>query len=528
MKNIRMFTFVFFLSLFLPKLEAAQELPFSAKDTRVSMDFQNTDLRDILKILSVQSGMSFIASDSVKARTLSLYFEDVSLNDAVDKIFKANNLIYELDESSNIFIIKEKEAVPPEAELITKVFYLKFASVSVSPLIKERDNAKSIKSISDAGESQSSTAGGVGGGAFPGGISGGKQAQGESGITGVVKQLLSAKGSVVEDPRTNSLIVTDTQSHIKAIGDVINSLDTAQPQVLLEVEMLDVSKDATEKLGLKFGTSPLTLNTVLTGASWGSKFPLGSPLGSREKNLTNGSFAVNNQEYGSDYGSASIYQIVLDFLKTQVGTKFLARPRLLTLNNETAEIKISANESVGVETTTTSAGSSSGAVERSETGVFLRVTPQISIESGEVTMFIIPAVAESTTGGTYVIAAGVTNTFKDPEMRYTRSMVRVKDGETVVIGGLIRRNSSETITKLPFFGDIPLLGKLFTHRYKDKDRDRELLVFITPRIIKDSAIQLAQEKKPALVEREQNASKPAGRKDIINASLTSFEKRKKE
>jgi type II secretory pathway component GspD/PulD (secretin) len=103
----------------------------------------------------------------------------------------------------------------------------------------------------------------------------------------------------------------------------------------------------------------------------------------------------------------------------------------------------------------------------------------------------------------------------------------VKDGETIIMGGLIRKERSETITRLPFFSDIPILGRLFTHRYKDKDKDRELLVFITPRIVKDNNIELAQAKNINIPEREQSTASGIDRSDAINTSLNNFEKKRK-
>ncbi len=552
MSNYKLFlSMMFFFLCIFPNLEAKpgvpalggptylmgtdfqdSQLPFDNPDVLISMDFQDANLKDILKIFSIQSGLNFIASDAVKDRKLTLYFEGVPIRDALDKIFKANNLAYELDTKSNIFIVKDLGA--PELETVTKVFYLKFASVSTSSLMTERNNTTTITSISGAGGGGSSSGSTSSSGSSSSNSSssssdssGSASSSGttKSGITEVVTKLLSSKGKVIEDPRTNSLIVTDIPTRMTVIANVITAIDVSQPQVLLEVEMVDVYKDTTDKIGLKYGTSPLTLNTVLKGASWGSKFPLGSLLGDRQKNFVDGSFAVSD---GSTSAGVSTYQIVMDFIKTQTGTKFLARPKILTLNNETAEIKISANEAVGVSTTTSSnSGTVNASAERAETGVMLRVTPQINLETNEITMFVIPAVGESSTGGTFNISGTTSVSFKDPEIRYTRSMVRAKDGETIVIGGLIRRQFSETITKLPVLGDVPMLGAFFRHRNKDKDKDRELLVFITPHIIRDKAVQLAKAKTnmSILPEREQNVFPVVDRQAEIVSKLQDFEDR---
>jgi len=136
-------------------------------------------------------------------------------------------------------------------------------------------------------------------------------------------------------------------------------------------------------------------------------------------------------------------------------------------------------------------------------------------------MFIVPTVRDATTS-TFNTA------FKDPEERSSKSTVRVKDGETIIIGGLIRNERSETMTKFPILGDIPVMGALFRHRSKDKDKERELLVFITPHIIKDTSIELALgQKTVSLPEREQNTVSGIDRQTIISTSLNNFEKKKK-
>lgn len=523
--QIYIFVVIFLLCLFLPNSSADTELLLPDPGATISMDLQNAGLKDILKIFSIQSGLNFIASEGVQDRTITLYLDKVPIKEAMDKLFKANNLSFELDKGSNIIIVKDWGK--PQTETITKVFYLKHATVSSSSLKEEEKNGL-------ASSSSSSTPGSGGGG----GSTGGKWKQEEdSGITSIVKKLLSESGTLVEDYRTNSLIVTDTPSHMSIISQTIAALDVPVAQVMLEVEILDVNKDATDAIGLKYSQSPLTLNFAMQGAAWGSKFPLGSLFGSKDArmgstgpaagNMDNGFFSVN---HGT--GQSSTYQIVLDFLKTQSDTKFLARPKLLTLNNETAEISILSNEAIGIISTTASSGGSSGSTtasaERAETGVSLRVTPQINLETGEITMFVVPTVSEATLGGTFTnIGTGFSTTFKDPETRTTKSMVRVKDGETIVLGGLIRTQKSETITKLPVLGDIPIIGAFFRHKNKDKDKERELLVFITPRIVKDKTIDLAQAKKIVLPDREQNTASGYDRQAAISSSLTNFERKQR-
>jgi len=507
-KTFLIFVFIFSIVclFFIPHLNAQDQEPAAGAEPIISMDFQDVSIKDALKMLSMQSGLNFIASEAVSDRKVTLYLDKVPLSQAMDKIFSANNLSYELDSKANIFVVKDWGKM--EAETITKVFYLKHASVSSSSLKDEAsNNTTSDSSESDSSSSSSSS------------TSGKWKSEEESGITYSIKKLLSSSGSLVEDFRTNSLIVTDTPARMKVISQVVASLDIEIPQIMLEVEMLDVSKNSIDKMGAKFGQTPFT--AFIYGASASMGFPFGS--WSKILDAGKGSMTINPGSV-DDEGTATgnPYQVQVDFLKTQADTKVLARPRIMTLNNETAEIKITTNEAVGQITDTQGQGTASTtttSAERVETGVSLRVTPQINSDNGDITMYVYPKVKDATTS-TFNTA------FKDPEERSTRSTVRIKDGETVVIGGLIRHDRSETITKLPILGDIPVVGLFFRHKNKDKDRERELLVFITPRIVKSGHVKLEQMQRFSLPIREQSSVTHVNRDYLINSSLNNFDKKR--
>jgi type II secretory pathway component GspD/PulD (secretin) len=423
-------------------------------------------------------------------------------------------------------------------ETIIKVFYLKNATVSTSSLKSEM--ARNVNSSSTSGSSSSSTSGST----TP--ASGSKwKEDSESGITSVIKKLLSGAdlsnasgantmgssttgsstsgviGSVIEDFRTNSLIVTDTPAKMKVISQVIASLDVAVPEVMLEVEMLDVSKDVVDKMGFKFGDTPFT--AIVTGATAGMGFPYAG--WTKLLHTNDGSLSINP--------TGSTYQMQLDFMRTQTDTKFLARPKLLTLNNETAEISITKDEIVGREdtvndtssgTTTTSVfkRSTDLALTKEGTGVFLRVTPQINLDTNEITMVVNPK-----TSVTSISALSTTNNQQaDVEVRSTKSIVKIGDGETVVLGGLIHQDKTVAFKKLPILGDIPLLGMFFRHKNQTKGLEREIIVFITPHIVRDKTdIKLAQVLNIQLPIREQGSSFGTTRDYIINSNMNKFEKK---
>jgi type IV pilus assembly protein PilQ len=509
--------FCFYICLFFSALNAqfAQE----PQERMISMDFQDAHLKDLLKVLSIQSGLNFIASEGLQDRKITLYLDNVPLDKAMDKLFKANNLTFDLDREANIFVVKDWGK--PQVETITKVFFLKHATVSSSSLLKEM--SYQLRATTTAKTETETTVTTEGGG--DGDI---------GGITSAVAKLLSSNGSVIEDFRTNSLIVTDIPSRIPIISQVIVSLDVPVPQVMLEVEMLDVNKGLVDKLGVDWPEALAKLDLTLLQRTTafpfrGSKFANTSgntttmtTTGTTPKGEGGVSWAANS--FGPGIFTLVGSELILNFLRTQTDTKTLARPKILTLNNGSAEIKITTQEVVGEKKITSGEGGAASITyeaERYETGVSLRVTPQINLETGEITMFIVPTVTEANKSS---VASAFGATYWNPEVRSTKSIVKVKDGETVVLGGLIRNEFSQTDQKLPFLGDIPLIGGLFRYKYKDKDKQRELLVFITPHILKEKDLQLAQTSRSILV-REQGVATGFSRKAIISSTLNSFEKK---
>jgi general secretion pathway protein D len=485
--NFRLFVFIFFFSLFqlLPKINAATtELPFPNPDITISMDFQDVSLKNILKIFSIQSGLNFIASEAVQDRKMTLYFDKVPLKQAMDKLFKANNLYYELDKDSNIFIVKDWGKAP--VDTVTKIYPLKYQSVPSASIVKEKSSVSQQASGAD--------------------------------LTNSIRQRLSENGKLSEDAHTNSLIITDIPTRFPLIEQLITSLDVPQPLVMLEVEILDVNKNKVDTIGFKFGQTPMVI--TYTGGSFSTDMLLPQNLLKK--------VPITKAVTGGTVDLTSSYSVQLDFLRTQTDTKTLARPRILTMNNETAEIKITAKESTNPSTTTnTDVSTSTVGVERYEVGITLRVTPQINPETNEITMFIWPQISDTKNGITVTATSSSPGyTAKDPEERSSKSTVRVKDNETVIIGGLIRNEFSQTITKLPLLGDLPLVGAFFRHKDKDKDRERELLIFITPHIVRDGKIDLAQARSIVIPEREQSTALGNDRRKIIEASLNSFNRKK--
>ncbi|MCF7886871.1 MAG: hypothetical protein K9L71_00465 [Candidatus Omnitrophica bacterium] len=421
------------------------------KEQTISLDLEGAKLVDVLKMLSRETGLNFISTEAVRERNLTTYLDDVPLKEAMDILFEVNNLAYEFYPEANMFVVKEMGK--PSLELKTKVYILKYSRVV------EHSMKNQVGKMASQKEGRSEKGGGW------------NTISEEASLTAAVKTILSENGRVVEDPRTNSLIVTDVPSQFVAIDKVIDELDKPVPQVLIEVEVLDVAKSSVDKIGAKWTDSAKPqLLELSEGLARKTSFPFWGHLAD---NTGHGRFAASTlTAFGAD--------MTLDFFTMQKNTKILARPRILTPVNETAKINVStefyAQEKEESETGGTTYTYSK--VEGLEYGTTLRVTPQVNMKTREITMQIAPRVGresgEACPGS--IECAPV-------DIKGITSMLRVKEGHTIVMGGLISREKIAEKSGLPFFKDLPLIGAFFRHKSVAPDRERELLIFLTPRIV---------------------------------------------
>lgn len=525
--------------MFIPvsRLSADATLPYPDVEPTISMDFQDANLKDVLKVFSIQSGMNFLASEGVQDRKVTLYMDKVPLSEAMNNLFKANNLSYNMDKQAKIFIVKDWGK--PTVETVTKVFYLKNASVSSSSMKEEMSTNLTGDTTLMAGSETTTTSTTTDSSTTE---KGKWKVEDESGITYAIKKILSANGSLIEDYRTNSLIVTDIPSRMEVITQIVAALDMAIPQVLLEVEMLDVAKNVVDELGVQW---PTTLASLTVSGTRETSWPFGDNNGTSGKGRTIDPAA---DQFGGGWDFApwnaahfgpSIFTLIgstltFDFLTTQTDTKILARPRIMTLNNETAEIRIATNEAIGLTSSATSTGgtgTTTNTAERAWTGVILRVSPQINVDAGEITLFVYPKVSTASAGQPFEMGASGTFQFRDPEERSTKQVVKLKDGETIVIGGLIRNDTTTVVSKLPILGDLPFIGAAFRHKSQTPGKERELLVFITPHIIRDvKPSEIVQGPKPMraakamMPQREQGDAAVVNRQATINKYISNYEK----
>lgn len=487
-----------------------------ATSKRVSMDFQDASLKDVLKIFSQQTGINVIAGEEVAQRTITLYLEDVAPLDALDQILSAAGLIYERAPQSQIYIVKPKPA--PEAPqtlmatMETRVYRLKFARVSTSQLAKVAAAFGSVtpfeaKQLSPAGSSSGTTSGTTGTSGTGTTDTSSTTTKKDIGIDQVVKELLTEEGKVVVDERTNSLVVTDRPENFPRIESVLKTLDIQTAQILIEAELLETTLSKLKDVGISWGTGSSGTLATLTGATRSTRFPFSTLFGEKSGSATSVTLGTIN---------TGQVNAVLDALERDADTKILARPKVLTLDNESAVIKLSSLQAVATQTTTLAANApiTSTTPERMTTGVILVVTPQVNTD-GFITMMVEPSV-------TKVVSSQIDTKIKDPKTRSARALVRIRQGETLVLGGLIDRSEAETVQEVPILSRIPIVGEAFKHKELDRSAS-ELIVFVTPRILPEaSGTQMAPVGQAPFPSREQEG--PSPRHDVIEQTLNRLER----
>jgi len=436
---------------------AASVIPINAQETRlISMDFQEAALKDVLKVFSQQAGLNFVATTNIEGRAITLYLDGVTVQDALNSIMKANNLTYEQAPGSNVFVVKESGRA--KVDLETRVYTLNFAVISSSSEATETQ-ISDIKSILEN-----------------------LLSKGEDG---------SPLGSIVIDKRTNSIIVTSIPEDFASIESTIKKLDAMTPQALIEAEIVEIQSSSLKRLGLEWGGSDGTF-VRFSGPVKVTHFPfirnknpfsrtlIGTTTSTTTTETSSGGIITETAAQDPTLGTLSLqeFSIVLKALETMGEARYLAKPRIMTINNETAEINITADTVIGVKKTSVSdTGEVVEEAERSETGISLKVTPTIN-KQGFITMTLEPEVSRA-------VQSPLFANFADPAKRSAKTTVMVRDGQTLAIGGLLKTDEEKDNRKVPGLSRLPFLGKFF-QRDKKATYTTELIIFITAHAIMDA------------------------------------------
>jgi len=329
-------------------------------------------------------------------------------------------------------------------------------------------------------------------GSLPSPSSKARSGQGAPSLAAVVQELADGV-RITADPATNSLVIQASREGFETISDVISKLDIERPQVLIEALIMEVDVSDSESLGFagiiqfingdtEFSTliAPSTLGAGLVGGPIGAALVGGAPLIQR--------FMRDTTDGGENNGT--LIDTIIHATAGDSGTNIISAPHILTMDNEEAEIRIGQNIPIITGRTQSAQGLSNTGnlatsvnVERLDIGITLRVTPQIT-EGDSLRLEIYQEISAINVGLTASGALGSAENVGVPlSKREIENVVTIRDGETVVIGGLLSEEYQDTVSKVPWLGDIPILGWAFKSSSREL-RKINLLVFLTPHIIR--------------------------------------------
>ncbi len=441
---------------------------------KISLNFQNISVRAALQVLANFTGLNFITSNSVKGN-LTLKLHDVPWKQALALILTTKNL--GMKRTGNIVLVAPAAqlAAQRQAHLMAEA-----AAQKVEPLetvlirmnyAKARDIASLLKSTRAVGAATTTS---------PFSNVTYSKATTES------TSLLSRRGQVTVDPRTNSLIIQDTPQRIRAIRKLIAKLDRPVRQVLIEARLVEANNGFNKSLGAQLGLNYAysTPSTTFAACPAGTCGPAGAANGvsttypsQTSTSSSVGLFNVNLPSAGigsalpatlgltiAKLASNNLLNLELSALQAESKGKIISSPRLITANDRQASIKQGQEQFFNL-------GFGQSTMQQAVLG--LSVTPQITPDNR-----IIMTV--NITDNSF--ANAVQGTLDEKSLK---TQVLVNNGQTVVIGGIYQTNHLRTVTKVPFLGNLPLLGYLFRNTTVANTRT-ELLIFLTPRILAPS------------------------------------------
>ena len=431
---------------------------------RLTLNFQDIETRAVLQLLAETSGKNIVVSDTVQGN-VTLRLRNVPWDQALDIVMTTKGL--DMRQNGNVIIVAPAEEIAARetADLEAKQqiselepMYSEFLQVNYA---KASDLAKLI------------SGGGGGGG-----------------------KMLSERGSIAVDERTNTLLVQDTAERLQDIRRMVTTLDIPIKQVLIETRIVVVNDDFSRDLGVRLGVTAFNENstdgvTVISGTGQGTDTMVNSALDNLQSNGTIYPIAVPqlsnrynvNVPISDAAGRFSLAILETDYLvdleltalEKEGRGEIVSTPRVITANQKEASIE------QGVEIPyQQSASSGATTVQFKKAVLSLTVTPQITPDNN----IIMDLQVHKDNVGDIISTGGLGGTVPSIDTRAVETQVLVADGQTVVLGGIYETERRETITKVPFLGDIPVVGNLFKSKQR-VDNKAELLIFVTPRILEE-------------------------------------------
>jgi type IV pilus assembly protein PilQ len=432
---------------------------------RLTLNFQDIETRAVLQLLADASGQNIVVSDSVTGN-VTLRLQNVPWDQALDIVLRTKGLDKRRDDNVIIVAPQAELAAREKADLAAKKDVQELA-----PLRSEYLQVNYAKAADMAALIKTQT-----------------------------NSLLSARGSVAVDERTNTLLLQDTSERLVDIRRLVATLDIPVRQVLIEARIVIVNNDFDRQLGAVFGVTNVQKNgtsgiVTTTGSAAGTDQIIGSALTNSQTNPNGSPFPVSiptgttaanrynvNLPLATPAGSWAlgilgnnfIVDLELQAAQAETEANIIASPRLLTANQKKATIE------QGVEIPyQQSASSGATTIQFKKAVLSLDVTPQITPDN----RIILDLDVRDDAVGTIVVSSGGVNV-PSITTREIATQVLVNDGQTVVLGGILTTTQREDDTKVPYLGDIPIIGHLFKTTDHEDDKD-ELMIFITPKIVRE-------------------------------------------
>ncbi|OGX46665.1 MAG: hypothetical protein A3G38_00680 [Omnitrophica WOR_2 bacterium RIFCSPLOWO2_12_FULL_51_8] len=465
-----------------PKPETAIVDDLNASEN-VTLDFKEADIRNVLKIISYKAGVNIITTPEVIGN-VTIRLVDVPWENALEAILKTYGFSYE--KQGNIILVAPIEKLTAqkrqEVELaqvqptLTEVFNLKFidaldAKKALEPQLSPRGKITILEMTGQAGWE------------FGGGALGARKRKEEEKLS-----------------RSKILIVSDISPVMDKIKDAIEKIDVMQKQVIIEARIMEVSRDKLRDIGIDYGTgSGGAESATITPTPAKKKGGVDiSQIGGHIMNLATPSvFSPKAGITAANTGlqllfknlSGAQFEIVLHALEEDVHTNTLSAPRILAMNNQEANILIGTRYPI-LKSEITGAGSTAITTVTldyyQDIGIQLNVMPQIGIDD-YINLVVHPAVTSYSSSSTI----GGTNAYPIIESREAETRVMLKDGETMVIAGLLKDVKSKDTSGIPFLSKIPIAGALFRRDTYDNTKI-DLLIFITTHVVKDESLSVAE------------------------------------
>jgi len=437
---------------------------------KISLDFQDIEVRRVLQLLADFTSINMVAADSVQGN-ITLRLKDVPWDQALDIILKTKNLDKRRN-GSVIWIAPVTELIKAEedeakaiaqsiklAPIQTEYIQLSYAKVAeVLKLLEDSRNPKNAQTNNTTNTDSLA-----------------------------LESLLSSRGSAVADIRTNTLIINDTANNIDKVRKMIDLLDISVKQVMVEARIVRATTDFTKEMGVKWGilSQGITRNNdLLVGGSDKTLWDLRDPDDEGKYTITrpdNLNVDLGVTTAGASkiaFGLISLSDFMLDLelsaLQSDGYGEVISTPKVMTADKQKA--KVASGQQIPYQTTSTAGGTATATTSFKDALLSLDVTPSITPE-GKVQMQL--NITSDARGGVAPNGEIILN------KNEINTNVLVDNGETVVLGGIFEQENTTNQVKVPFLGDIPYLGRLFRKDAKTENK-RELLIFVTPRIVNDS------------------------------------------